>query len=495
MNDPKPAVADLIFRGARLIDGLGGESVTADVAVRGDRVVAVGKLGGWSAGEEIDARGKAVAPGFVDVHTHDDRMLLADPLAACKVSQGVTTVITGNCGISLAPLTIDHRPPSPLDLIVETTDQFFPTFAAYLDALDAAPPALNAACLVGHSTLRVAAMSDVGRGASNEEIGRMRAALEESLEAGAIGLSTGLYYPPAAAAGTDEVIALGHAVQAAGGIHTTHMRDEGDKVLDSLEESFTIGREARVPVVISHHKCAGHANHGRSRETLAAIAAARRNQPVGLDVYPYVAGSTMLHATLTSQASRTIVAWSGANPDAGGRDLGELAAEMQCTPEEAIERLQPATGIYFMMDESDVRNILADPHSMIGSDGLPHDSHPHPRLWGTFPRVLGHYARELGLFSLEEAVRKMTSLPARQFGLKDRGVVREGAYADLVLFDPATVLDRASFDTPTLPAAGIELVLVNGRVVWRDGTSTGERPGRALRRQQLDLPSFAAPAR
>lgn len=492
MTDLKDTRADLLIRAARLIDGLGGESSTADVAVRGERIVAVGDLSGWRAPAEIDARGKALAPGFIDVHTHDDRMLLADPLAACKVSQGVTTVITGNCGISLAPLAIDRRPPAPLDLIVETPAQFHATFASYLDALDAAPPALNAACLVGHTTLRVGAMSDLERPANAEEVERMRAMLQAALEAGAIGLSTGLYYPPANAASTDEVIALVKAVHAAGGVHATHMRDESDDVLESLEETFAIGRAARVPVVISHHKCAGHTNHGRSRETLAAIEAARERQPVGLDVYPYVAGSTMLHVLPWSRASRTVVAWSGARADAAGRDLDELAAEMQCTPEEAIERLQPATGIYFMMDEGDVRNILSDPHAMIGSDGLPHDVHPHPRLWGTFPRVLGHYARELGLFSLEEAVRKMTSLPARQFGLADRGVVREGAYADLVLFDPQTVIDRASFERPIAPAAGIETVIVNGRVVWRDGASTGERPGRALRRQQLDMPRYEA---
>ena len=490
MTEPKDTRADLLIRGARLIDGLGGASSAADVAVRGDRIVAIGELSGWRAAAEIDAGGKALAPGFIDVHTHDDRMLLADPLAACKVSQGVTTVITGNCGISLAPLVIDHRPPAPLDLIIETVDQFYPTFAAYLDALDAAPAALNAACLVGHTTLRVGAMSDLERPANADEIVRMRGALEAALEAGAIGLSTGLYYPPANAADTDEVIALAKAVHAAGGIHTTHMRDESDGVLESLEETFTIGREGRVPVVISHHKCAGHINHGRSGDTLAAIDAARKTQPVGLDVYPYVAGSTMLHELPWSRASRTVVAWSGARPDAAGRDLDELAAEMQCTPLEAIERLQPATGIYFMMDEGDVRRILADPHSMIGSDGLPHDVHPHPRLWGTFPRVLGHYARELGLFSLEEAVRKMTSLPARQFGLTDRGVVREGAYADLVLFDPDTVLDRASFERPIQAADGIDTVIVNGRVVWQGGASTGARPGRALRRGQLELPRY-----
>jgi N-acyl-D-amino-acid deacylase len=247
-----------------------------------------------------------------------------------------------------------------------------------------------------------------------------------------------------------------------------------------------------VPVVISHHKCAGQANFGRMRETLPCIERARRAQPVGLDAYPYIAGSTTLDSGRSLDAKRILVTWSEPHPEAQGRDLDEIAAEMGLTRDAAVAALLPAGGIFFMMDEEDVRKVLAYPHTMIGSDGLPHDAHPHPRLWGTFPRVLGHYAREVGLFSLEEAVRKMTSLTARQFGLKDRGVLREGAYADLVLFDPDTVRDRATFDDPKQPAAGIEAVWVNGRAVWEGGTHTGTRPGRALRRQDLDAPQSAA---
>jgi len=455
------------------------------LAVTDDEIVALGSLGGVTAGREIDAGGRVLAPGFIDVHTHDDRALLANPTMDCKVSQGVTTVVTGNCGISLAPLAIDRRPPAPLDLVSDSPSGFFADFAGYLAALDAAPPATNALCQVGHGTLRVGTLSDLQRPATAAETKAMRGKLEASLEAGAIGLSTGLFYPPAAAAPTEEIIELARAVAAHKALHTTHMRDEADRITTSLEETFRIGREAHVPVVISHHKCAGVANHGRSVETLAMIDRARQGQPIGLDAYPYIAGSTMLDSGRLMGASKVLVTWSKTRPEMAGRDLAEIAAEMGVDVVEAAERLKPAGGIFFMMDEADVQRILAYPHTMIGSDGLPHDEFPHPRLWGTFPRVLGHYARDLGLFSLEEAVRKMTSLPAAQFGLADRGRLRVGYKADLVLFDPAAVIDRASFENPKAAAAGIDLVLVNGRKVWRDGAHSGARPGRAIRLQDL----------
>ncbi len=474
--------ADLIIRNARLIDGTGAPSTHGDIAVDDDRIVGLGDLGQAHAAVEIDAGGKAVAPGFIDVHTHDDRALLIDPLMAPKVSQGVTTVITGNCGISLAPLRTSGRPPAPLDLVCPDGDGFFGEFDDYLAVLDADPAAVNAACLIGHASLRVEAMDALDRPATGNEIASMRHRLERSLEAGAIGLSTGLYYAPAAAAPTSEIIELVTAVQAAGGIHTTHMRDEADRVTESLEESFAIGREAGVPVVISHHKCSGQANHGRSTETLALIEAARHHQEVGLDAYPYIASSTSLGSTKLADATKVLVTWSQALPEAAGRDLAEIAAEMGLDTEAAVDALMPAGGIFFMMDEQDVRRILAYPGTMIGSDGLPHDEFPHPRLWGTFPRVLGHYARDQGLFSLETAVHKMTGLPARRFGLEDRGVLEAGAMADLVLFDPETVIDTATFEQPKQAARGIELVVVNGRVVSRDGASTGARPGRAIRR-------------
>jgi N-acyl-D-amino-acid deacylase len=320
--------ADLVIRGARLIDGTGGPSIQGDIAVTDDRIVALGDLSRVKGAVEIQAGGRAVAPGFIDVHTHDDRALLVDPAMTCKASQGVTTVIAGNCGVSLAPLAIGGPPPAPLDLVCDSAEGFFADFGAYLERLDAEPAALNALCQVGHSSLRAGAMDSLDRPATAAEIAVMRGRLERALEAGAIGLSTGLDYAPAQAAPTEEVIALAEVVGAAGGLHSTHMRNEADGVADSLEESFRIGRSARLPVVISHHKCAGKANHGRSAETLALIDAARRDQPVGLDAYPYNAASTVLERSFIEKASRVIVTWSKARPEVAGRELDEIAREM-----------------------------------------------------------------------------------------------------------------------------------------------------------------------
>ena len=478
--------ADLLIRNARLIDGTGGPSREGGLAIEDDSIVALGDVSAISASSEIDAGGKALAPGFIDVHTHDDRALLSDPLMTCKVSQGVTTVVAGNCGVSLAPLAIDRRPPPPLDLVCEQGAGFFPEFGDYLAALDAEPPAVNALCQVGHASLRVGAMDSLDRAADAGEVKTMCARLEKALEAGAIGLSTGLYYAPAVAAPTEEVVELAKVAGGKEAIHSTHMRDEGDHIVESLEETFHIGREGRVPVVISHHKCSGASNFGRSVETLPIIEQARQKQPLGLDAYPYVAGSTVLESDRLMESSRIIVTWSKARPEVSGRDLTDIAEEMGLPLKETADALSPAGGIFFMMDEEDVRRILAFPHTMIGSDGLPHDEFPHPRLWGTFPRVLGHYARDVGLFSLEQAVHKMTGLSAGRFGLRDRGVLRVGAKADMVLFDPETVIDSATFEDPKRPAAGIEQVWVNGRAVWRDGATTGDRPGRAVRLQELD---------
>jgi N-acyl-D-amino-acid deacylase len=263
------------------------------------------------------------------------------------------------------------------------------------------------------------------------------------------------------------------------------MRNEGEHVLDSLEESFAVGRAAGIPVVISHHKTIGRANFGRTAATLPVIAAAIEGQEVGLDAYPYIASSTVLSAGQAGRAAKVMVTWSKSAPEQAGRELAAIAADWGLSIEDAVNRLQPAGAIYWTMDEPDVQRVLSFPHTMIGSDGLPHDFHPHPRLWGTFPRVLGHYCRDLGLFTLEEAVRKMTGLPAARFGLSGRGAVATGAHADITVFDPAAVIDRATFEKPTTPAAGIEHVFVNGIPVWAEGKPSGERPGRALRRQQM----------
>lgn len=479
-------MTDFILRGGEVIDGTGRPRVRADVALVGDRIEAVGEVSKAAGVREIDVSGLVVAPGFIDVHTHDDRALFAAPEMSAKASQGVTTVVTGNCGISLAPLSPEGRPPPPLDLIGETPTDYFPRFADYLDALDQTPPAINAACLVGHSTLRVGTMAgDYDRPARTDEIAAMQARLQEALDAGAIGMSTGLFYAPAFHAPSAEIEALAKLLKPAGALYTTHMRDEAEHILDSLDESFTAGRAAGVPVVISHHKTSGVPNFGRTAETLPKIAAAMQGQEIGLDAYPYIASSTVLRTQRIEDSLKVLITWSKAMPEMAGRELAEIAKDWGVGLAEAAERLQPAGAIYWMMDEADVQRVLKFAHTMIGSDGLPHDVHPHPRLWGTFPRVLGHYCREVGLFGLEEAVRKMTGLSAARFGLTGRGIVAAGAYADLCVFDPDTVIDRASFAEPTRPADGIAHVFVNGRPAWSNSKPSGERPGRALRRQHM----------
>jgi N-acyl-D-amino-acid deacylase len=482
-------MTDFVLRGGEVIDGRGRPRFRADVAISGDRVAEIGKVSKTAGAREIDVAGLVVAPGFIDVHTHDDRALLATPDMAAKASQGVTTVITGNCGVSLAPLRPEGRPPPPLDLIGEEPTDYFPRFSGFLDALDNSPPAINAACLVGHSTLRVGAMVDLDRPATADEVTAMQGRLQEALDAGAMGMSTGLFYAPAFHAPPAEIEALAKLLRPAGALYTTHMRDEAEHVLDSLDESFATGRAAGVPVIVSHHKTTGVANFGRTAETLPKIGAAMQGQDIGLDAYPYIASSTVLRTQRIEDSLKVLITWSKAMPEMAGRELAEIARDWGVGLAEAAERLQPAGAIYWMMDEADVQRVLKFEHTMIGSDGLPHDIHPHPRLWGTFPRVLGHYSREVGLFDLETAVRKMTGLSAARFGLQGRGEITEGAYADICVFDPATVIDRATFAEPTRPADGIAHVFVNGRPVWRDGRPSGERPGRALRRQQLQAES------
>lgn len=476
---------DLLIRGATVVDGSGAPGYAADVGVRGDRIAQLGALAHARADLEINATGKVAAPGFIDAHTHDDRLLLSGPQMAPKISQGVTTVVSGNCGISLAPAPEGMRAPvtPPLDLLDSAGEWFrFPSFRDYVEELTARPAAINCAPLVGHTTLRVVALNNLDQPATATEIARMREMVQEALAAGAIGVSTGLYYEPAAAAPTEEVIEVCRPLREFGCLYVTHMRNEAERVMDSLAETFRIGREVGVPVVISHHKVNGTANHGRSEQTLPFIARHMHHQPIGLDCYPYSASSTVLSAERVATASRTLVTWSKPCPEHTGKDLAAVAKEMGVSQQEAVARLLPAGGIYFSMDETDVQRILAFEPTMIGSDGLPHDTFPHPRLWATFPRVLGHYSRSLGLFSLERAVHKMTGLTARTFGLQDRGVLRPGAFADITVFDPATVDEAATFENPMLPSKGIDAVVVNGSVAWQQGRSTGARSGRVLRR-------------
>ncbi len=476
---------DLIIRNATVIDGSKAPRFRADIGVRGDRIAALGALDKARTETELDASNLVAAPGFIDAHTHDDRLLLCAPEMTPKLSQGVTTVVVGNCGISLAPLQWQRARGAmipPLDLLDDGDWFRFPSFGAYLAELDAQPGAINAACLVGHSTLRINTMRDVGKAANADEIRAMQQLADAALQAGAIGISTGTYYPPAAAAPTEEIIEVCQPLHQHGGVYVTHMRDESEHVIDSLDETFRIGRALGVPALISHHKVAGVANFGRSKETLAHIARHMHTQTVGLDCYPYHASSTVLSLDRLALASRILVTWSKPHPEFAGMELSVIAQRLGLSEEATAKKLLPAGAIYFSMQEEDVRRILAFSETMIGSDGLPHDAFPHPRLWGTFPRVLGHYARDEKLFDLETAVHKMTGLPATKFGLPQRGQIKPGYFADLVLFDAQRVIDTATFEQPLNQAAGIECVIVNGEVAWRGASASGARAGRVLRR-------------
>lgn len=479
---------DVAIRGGAVIDGTGRARFDADVAVAGDRILAVGDLSGLAADMEFDATGCAVAPGFIDVHTHDDGALLALPDMTPKISQGVTTVIAGNCGFSMAPLRPRRSLPQEFRYLGQDADYRFDTMGAYVATFEASPAAVNAALLVGHSTLRAAAMDDLSRAASDREIAAMRDLLREGIESGAIGFSTGLEYATNKAATTEEVVAVAEVLAPVGGLYVTHFRDYVNDIDTAMEEAFEIGRRAGVQVQLSHHQGDGVKNFGHAERTLGLVDQARRNQAVGLDIYPYTAGGGAILEEFVEVAERVVITWSDPSPESAGRDLSEIARAWRCMPAEAAKRLKPGGAIYFLQSEDDMRRILVDPHTMIGSDALPFDGVPHPRLWGTFPRVLGRYARELGLMSVEEAVRRMTSLPAATFGFADRGVVRPGACADLVVFDAARVIDCATYEEPKRPALGIELVMVNGAPVWRRGAPTGERPGRIVRRDSSVRP-------
>jgi len=473
---------DLLIRGGTIIDGTKAPRFDADIAIDGGRIASVGDLAGASAERVIDATGRIVAPGFIDSHTHDDQAVLSQPHLPFKVSQGVTTVVAGNCGISAAPLRADMDLPMPLSLIDAPRDARHRTFASYFHALRAQPSSVNVAAMVGHSTLRALVMADLDRPANAAEIAAMQSHVEEAMQAGAIGMSTGTFYPPATKATTEEIIEVGRPLSARKALYVTHMRDEGDRVMEALAETFHIGRALGIPVVVSHHKVQNTQNHGRTKETLAFIRGQMKHQCIGLDCYPYTAGSTMIRTDRGMLDARILIASSTPHPEMAGRDLRDIAAEWGVTGAQAAERLQPGTAIYFMMDEADVQRILAFDDTMIGSDGIPVGDKPHPRLWGTFPRVLGHYSRDLKLFPLETAIWKMTGLTARTFGLQQRGSLQPGHHADVVIFDAATIRDAANYTTPTLPAEGISTVIVNGTITWHDGAHTGARAGQVITR-------------
>lgn len=468
--------------GATLIDGSGRAALRdSAVVLSGDSIVAAGQRSQVKIPADarvIDARGMVVSPGFVDAHNHSDRGFTADPSAASQVSQGITTVIIGQDGGSPFPV------------------------GEYLAALDKAPIALNVLTFVGHATVRARAMSDdTNRLATPAEIESMKQMVQQAMRDGALGLSSGLEYETGKPASTDELIALARVAGAAGGMYISHIRDEADKTFAALEEAIQIGREAHLPVQISHIKLGSVAVWRRAPDAVALINKARaRGQDVTADCYPYDAWSSTIRVLIPSgrhddptdvargladvggPANITIVSCK-THPEYEFKNMEEISRHERISPVELYMKIVRDGGagvVCHSMKDSDIRTFYRQPWVMVSSDGG--IGARHPRGAGTYPRVLGRYVRELHWLTLPEAIRKMTSLPAQRFKLKDRGLIRAGFKADLVMFDPGRIIDRATFQEPQLLPTGVQRVFVNGIEVWTDGKVTGNRPGRALRR-------------
>jgi len=497
---------DLIIRGGRIVDGAGNGWYRADVALQGETIAAIGRLDGATARRVIEARDAVVAPGFIDAHSHARRTIFEETKAENYIRQGVTTAIEGPDGSSPLPL----KP--------------------FFDKLAAARIAINMGALVGQGSIREHVIGLVNRRATPDEIEKMKELVKQAMEDGALGLSTGLFYVPGNYTPTEEVIELAKVAGRMGGIHTSHMRDEAAGVLKSVEETIAIGERGGLPTQVTHHKIIGKGNWGRSADTLRLIAEARaRGVDVTIDQYPYTASSTGLTALLpqwSQEGGKSEIAKRLEDPptrarikaavvesikfDRGGGDpknvyiarcewdqslegknLAEIAAargrssSFEDAAETAMEIVAKggASAIFHAINEDDLVRILKDPLTMIASDGgveIPGRGVPHPRSYGTFARVLGVYVREKRALSLEDAIRKMTSLPAQRLGLHDRGLLRPGMKADIVIFDPARVRDRATFADPHQYAEGVSFVIVNGTIVLDDGKMTEARPGRAL---------------
>ena len=475
---------DLIIRNAQIIDGTGEPAYSADLAISDGIIAAIGDLSAAEANVVRDAQGLVLAPGFIDVHTHDDLQVIHAPQMLPKISQGITTVIVGNCGISASPVTLTGDLPDPMNLLGSPEDFSYTDFASYKNAVNQAHPAVNVAALIGHTALRNNHMDRLDRVATQSEIELMRVQLRESLTEGALGLSSGLAYGSAIASSTDEVKKLAEVLNETGAVYTTHLRTEFDEIIAALDEAFEIGEHAKAPIIVSHLKCAGAGNWGRSGEILKKLEITAKTHPLGCDCYPYSASSSTLDLQQVTSDFDIVITWSESHPEQGGKKLADIASDWDLSLLEAAKKLQPAGAVYHGMSEADVQKILAHPLTMVGSDGLPVDPLPHPRLWGAFPRVLGHYSRDLKLFSLPEAIRKMTRMSADRFGLDDRGRIAVGAAADLVLFDPVKVKDAATFTQPQQLAEGIEAVWVNGVLSYAQKTVTGIRAGKFLARQR-----------
>ena len=503
----RPASLDLVIKNGLVVDGTGNPWFRADVGLRQGRIAAVGDLSGASASRVIDGRGLVLSPGFIDVHTHVDDDLLSQPAAENYVSQGVTTVLGGNCGGHAYPLR------------------------ATLAKLEGQPAALNWGSLAGHNLIREKVMAMRSGAPSADELRKMQELLAGEMEAGAFGLSTGLAYLPGVYSKADELVALGAVVTRYGGLYATHLRNQGRDITAAIEEAIAVGERNRIPVEISHIKLSEEDVWNETERITGPVEAARRRGiEVTLDQYPYTAASSGFSSSLppdvfeggverflermkdpatrervrSSLIARRLTSTHGVNrlramkvaacrayPEYVGKTLEDILFAQGKKPEAAaaadliidIVLHGDASAIFFQMDEPDVEHLMRLPYVMVGSDGglqTPGQGVPHPRSYGTFSRVLARYVREKGVLSLEDAVRKMTSLPAQTLRLKDRGLVREGMWADLVLFNPSTLSDAATYEDPHRTSLGIRAVFVNGEAVWEDGHSTGKRPGRVL---------------
>jgi len=482
---------DLAIRDVRILDGSGSPAVEGDVEVDGGRIASVGGKAG-PARTVIDGGGAVLAPGFVDTHTHDDGALLAHPGLEFKLAQGCTSLVIGNCGFSAIPGVEGQAPAGGLFGRMQIDWEDLDGFRL---AVEARRPACNSMALIGHNAMRTAALGTERRAPSEPELDRMREWVRRAMEQGAAGLSTGLIYVPGRYSTTEEITALASELGPFAGLYATHMRNEGDRLLESVAETLRIGADAGVAVHISHHKAAGAANWGRVPDSLAAVDAANAGgADVTLDVYPYTAGSGRMIEYFDLNRIDPVLAESirlascPAFPELEGRMVTDIAAERGTEPAEVVRMILTAPdgdrtiSIQYAMTESDIEANLRHPLVMIGSDGIPDlRGRPHPRLFGTFPRVLGEYVRERQVLSLEEAVRRMTSLSCARFGLAERGLVKEGWWADLVLFDPDTITDTATYEDPKREPVGVELVVVNGEVAYERGRHTGVGAGRLLR--------------
>jgi N-acyl-D-amino-acid deacylase len=524
--------ADILIKGAQVFDGSGGPPVAADIAIQGDRIVAVGAAAASFAHRVIDARGLAAAPGFVDVHGHSDYHLLLTPTAESALLQGVTGEIGGNCGYAAAPIWgpwHEDRARTYKDVYGLAHD--WQDLAAYYRRLMALGISMNFGLLVGHNTLRGSTMGGAARSATAEELAVMVAALRRAMGEGALGLSTGLVYSPACFSPPDELAALTTEAGRLGGLLATHMRSEGDQLLEAIREVIAAAETARAPLQISHLKTYGERNWGKLDEAFALIESAqRRGVDVTADRYPYTAANTGLQAALPTWAvegdnatqtarlldpgvrtrirseigegpgrrdwSQVLISevtreenrrYQGLRVDEAARLAGQEALDFVLDLLH-LEKIQ-VDAIYFTMNEANLHRILQKPYVMIGSDsgcradyGPLATGRPHPRTFGCFARVLGHYARDEQLFDLPTAIRKMTADPCRRFGLGNRGRLCPGFMADVVLFDPERVIDTATYEQPIRYPVGIQTVLVNGTVAVEAGEHTGARAGRVLQR-------------